>query len=250
MKAVFEGSISFGLVSIPIKLYSAVEPKMISFKLLCEKCKTPLKYKRFCPKCKKEVEWSEVVKGLKVAKDKYFVLTKEELHNIMPEKTKLIEIKQFVNAMEVDPIYYDKYYYAVPQNEMDKAYFLFHEILSLTGKAAVATFVMHEKERICLISAYKRGLLLTTLNYAYEIRDIDAIVPEAKPKLSSQEKMLAKKIIEQLESEFDINAWKDTFAEELKKLIKAKLEGKEIVMKEKEKPKAKTLLEALKASVK
>lgn len=250
MKAIWQGSISFGLVSIPVKLYSASEPRVVSFKLLCSKCKSPLHYKRFCPKCHKEIEWTDVIKGLKVAKDKYFALTKEELESIRPEKTKFIEIKQFVDKSQVDPIYYDKYYYCVPQHEKDKAYFLFREILSLTGKVAIATIIMKEKEHVCMISTYKNGLLLTTLVYAYEIRDINQLIGEAKPKLTVQEKNLAMKLIRQMESDFHISAFKDTFAEELKNLIKMKMEGKEIKAKPIEKRKVKTLLDALKASVK
>lgn len=250
MKAVWSGSIAFGLVNIPVKLYTVAEPKIIGFKILCNKCKTPLKYKRYCPKCQKEIEWSNVIKGLEISKGKLVALSKDELEKIKPEKSDVIEIKEFVDRTDIDQIYIDKHYYAIPEKEKEKAYFLFQEILSLLSKVAIGTFVMHEKERICVISAYKNGLLLTTLNYAYEIRDMENFeVLKERPKIHKEELKLAEQLIEKMSGEFHIDGYKDMFAEELKKLIKHKLEGKAIDIKRKSAERKKSLIEALKASV-
>jgi len=252
MKSVWDGSISFGLVNIPVKLYSAVEQQAIGFRLLHKKCDTPLKYKRWCPKCKKEVEWENVVKGLEIKKGEFFVLTKKKLEKLKPEKTSTIDIIEIIDAQQIDPIFFDKHYFAAPQMDKEKAYFLFKEVLQSTAKTAIGRFVMREKEYVCAIESYKKGLLLTTLNYAYEIRDINKIEALKKaPALKKEELKLAKELINKLyEEEFDIKKFKDTFAEELKKVIKKIAKGEKIKGAKVEKPeKKKKLMEALKASI-
>ena len=222
MKAVWKGAIAFGLVNIPIKLYSVAEPKAISFRLLCGKCHSPLRYKRWCDKCKKEVSWENVVKGIEYAKGKYFVVTKDVLRKLKPEKSDLIEIMFFIDKGSVDPIYVGKRYYVVPDKAGEKAYFLLKEVLQATAKIAVGKFVMKEKQYLCIIESYKQGLLLTTLNYAYEVRSIEDIEElKVSPKLSKKELMLAKELIKKLyEEEFDIAEIKDEFAEQLEEMIK------------------------------
>lgn len=253
MKSVWNGSISFGLVNIPIKLYSAVESQTLGFRILHKKCNTPLKYKRWCPKCKKEVEWENVVKGLEISKDNFFVLTKEKLEKLKPEKTNKIEIIKIIDAKQIDPIYFDHHYYVAPAKKKEKAYALFKEVLQSAAKVAIGKFVMRERQHICAIESYKKGLLLTTLNYAYEIRDINKIEQLKKaPKLKKEELKLAKQLINKLyEEEFDITEFKDTFAQELKKAIKKVAKGKKVKGIKVEKPeKKKKLMEALKASIK
>ncbi|RLE38846.1 Ku protein [Candidatus Woesearchaeota archaeon] len=254
MKAVWKGSISFGMVNIPIKLYTATEPQALGFRLLCTKCHTPLHYRRFCPKCKKEIEWEDVVKGLEIAKGKYYVLTKEKIEKLKPEKSDIIEIIEFVDMNQIHPIYFDKSYYVAPIQKKEKAYFLFKEVLQDTAKVAIGRFIMREKEYICAIESYINGLLLTTLNYAYEIRDIKKI-EELKnpPKLKEEELKLARQLINKLyEKEFDVSEFKDTFAQQLKRLIKKgiKTELIEEIKATKKHKKEPTLMEALKASIK
>lgn len=254
MKSVWNGSISFGMVNIPVKLYSAVESQAISFRILHKKDKTPLQYKRWCPKCEEEVEWSDVVKGLEVRKGQYYVLSKKELEKLRPEKTNAIEIIQFIDAHQIDPIYFDKNYFTAPVNEKEKAYFLFKEVLESTAKVAVGRFVMKEKEYVCAIQSYKKGLLLTTLNYEYEIRDINKIPELSKDiKLKDEELKLAKQLINKMyDKEFDISDFKDSFAEELKEVLKKKEKGELIKIKEGKAKKVtkKNLVDALKASLK
>jgi DNA end-binding protein Ku len=250
MKSILSGSISFGLVNIPIKLYSAVQHHAVNFKLVHKKDSSPIKYKRYCEKENKEVEWKDIAKGIEISKGKFIVLSKEEIQKFKPAKSDLIEVIKFIDAKHLDPIYFNNHYFMAPRKEKDKAYFLFREVLQSTSKIAIARFVMREKEYVCVISSYKNGLLLSTLNYAYEIKDIKQI-EELKnpPKLRKEELVLAKELINKLYfSEFDISEFKDTFLEQLKASIKQKEEGKVIIIKPK--VKTKNLVEALKASLK
>ena len=144
MKSVWNGSLAFGLVNIPVNLYSAVEQQTPGFTLLCSKCHTPLHYKRWCKKCDKEVKWADVVKGIELGKNKYFVLTKEKLAKLKPEKTSTIDIVEFVDLLQIDPIYFNKHYFVVPDKTKEKAYFLFQEVLSSAAKVAIGKFVMKE----------------------------------------------------------------------------------------------------------
>ena len=253
MKSIWNGSLSFGLVNIPVKMYSAVEAKAVSFRLLHKKHNAPIHFKRWCDECKKEVKWDEIVKGLEVAKDQYYIFTKEELKSIRPERTNSIDIIKIIDSHQLDPIYFDNHYYLGPEKKKEKPFFLFKEILQETAKAAVGRFVMREKEYICIVTAYRKGMLLTTLNYAYEIRDIDALEElKSGPKFRKEEQELAKQLINKIyDKNFDIAEYKDTFAEELKKLIKKKEKGEpiEIVEAEKEETSEENLVEALKASL-
>jgi DNA end-binding protein Ku len=247
MKAVWSGSLAFGLVNVPVKLYSAINPKELGFRILCSDCNTPLRYKRWCPKCKKEVAWEKVVKGLEVSKGVIVPITKEKLEKLKPEKSDVADIIEFIDQHAIDPIYYNKHYYIAPAKEKEKAYFLLKEVMQAAAKGAVGKIVMREKEHACYIESYKSGMLLTTLNYSYEIRNISQI-PELKikPALKKEEEELAKELIKKYyKSKFDIKEFKDTFSEKLLGLVK----GKKLRAAPKvEKPKS--LMQALKASVK
>ena len=251
-RAIWKGSISFGLVNIPIKIYSATKPKEVEFHMVCGKCGTPLQYKRWCPTCKKEVAWNEIKRGFKVSKDKWVIIEKEELEKIKLPTTKTIEIQHFVDAAQIDPIHYQKSYFIVPDEAGLKAYSLFVEALRIANKAAIGRVVLKNKEYLVALRPFKKGLVMHVLYYLGEVRDIDKL-PELERLVvvSKEELELAKALISKLtESEFDLSKFKDRYAEALKKLIKAKIEGKEFVTKAKEEVKeAKSLMEALKASV-
>jgi DNA end-binding protein Ku len=253
MKAIWTGSLSFGLVNIPIRLYAAVEAQSKGFRLLHKKDKVPIQYKRWCPKHKQEVGWGDIVKGLEIEKNKFYVFEKEELEQLKPKKTDEVEIIEFIDAWQIDPIYYDHHYFIGPDSEKERAYFLFKQVMEQCAKAAVGRFVLHEKEYVCAIESYKEGLLLTTLNYAHEIRDIQSIdFLKDAPALKSQEVTLAMQLIEKLQKkEFDITEFEDTYIEELKKLVKKKAKGAfiEVKYKPKKEKKEKNLIEALKASL-
>ncbi len=249
MRPVWKGSISFGLVSIPIKLITAIESKSTGFRLLDRKDKTPIRYIRWNPKKERAVPWEDIVKGLEVSKNKYYVIDKEQLERIKPEKTDHIDIKEFVDAQQLDPIYFNSHYYVLPERKKEKTYFLFKEVLQQTAKVAIGRFVMREREYVCAIESYKKGMLLTTLNYGYEIREINK-QEELKnpPKLEKKGMELAKQLMDKLyEEKFDVNKFKDTFEQELEKMLKKK--GKKVTVKE-TKIKRENLVEALKASLK
>ncbi len=252
MRALFTGTITFGLVSIPIKMYSATEEKEIKFHNLCPHCLSPLKNKRWCPTCEKEVSWQEVKKGFKVSKEKWVVLEKEELERIKLPSTRTIEILQFVDISQIDPIFFEKSYYLVPQEGGAKAYSLFVEALRLSNKAAIGRVVLRNKEYIVAIRPFKKGLVMHILYYAGEIRDIEKLKELQHLVVVSKEELeLAKLLISKMTTEeFDVTKFRDRYTEALKELIKAKVEGREFEMKQEEKAvEAKSLMEALRASV-
>jgi DNA end-binding protein Ku len=250
-RSVWNGSISLGLVNIPVKLYKATKDKVVEFNVLCAKCHSPLEYKRWCPNCKKEVAWEEVVKGYKVSKDKYIVLTKEELESISLKTIKAIEIIEFVDAGQIDPLFVSKNYYIVPQEGGEKAYTLFKQVLELTGKVAIGKVVMRNKEYLVAIRPYQKGMLLSILHYKDEIMPMENLEElEKLVVVKESELKLAKALIEKLSGEFDLEKYSDEYSKALKALIEKKLEGKEIEVKEEEKKEEQVdLLEALKASV-
>ena len=252
MKSIWKGYIAFGLVNIPIKLYSAVEAKKTDFKLVHKSCKTPIHYKRWCSYHDMEVQWEDIEKGIEIGKDDYFLITKEEIEKLKPEKSDFMEVIEFIDSDQIDSIYFEKHYFAAPESNKEKAYFLFKEILQATAKVAIGKIVMRENEYVCMIKSYKRGLLLTTLNYSYQIRDIDEIEElKDEVKLQKNEIELANELINKLYKEdFDIVQFKDTFSEKLKVKIKERLEGKEVILdKPKVEEEKQTLIEALKASI-
>ncbi len=253
MKSIWNGSISFGLVNIPVKLYSAIESKAFSFRMLDKKSNSPIKYKRISEKTGKEVPWPDIVKGIEISKGKFFVPTKEQLEAIKPEKSDTIDIVEFVDQDQIDPVYFNSHYYIGPAKEKEKTYFLFREILQTTARTALGRFVMREKEYVCTIKAYKEGLLLTTLNYSYEVRDIKSVdALQSAPKIGEPELKLAHELINKLyNTQFNIEQFKDTFAEEMEKIMKKAAKGEVIEASKATKKvrKEDNLIAALKASL-
>ncbi len=255
MKSMWKGSIAFGLVNIPVKLYSAVEERPLKMRLLHKDTLSPIRYKRWCDDCTHEVAQNEIVKGVEVSKDHYVVVTEEELQSIVPEKSTAIQIVAFIHSHQIDPIYFNAHYYAGPEKEKEKPYFLFRNVLRQTAKTAIGHVVMRDKEHICVIEAYRQGLLLTMLNYNYEIRDIRRIDGLAEePKISTEEMDLAQQLIDQITvDEFDITRFHDTFEESLERLVEKKARGETISVHKQHEPlklQEENLIEALKASLK
>lgn len=260
MKSIWKGSISFGLVTIPVRLYSAVQEHAIGFTLLHNKCHTPIFYKRWCEHCKKEVAWPDVVKGLKQESGSYAILTQEKLKALKPKTTDTISVIEFVSADQIEPIYLEHHYYLAPEKKGEKSFFLFQAALEKSGKVAIGMFVMREKQYLCVINPYENTMLLTTLNYAYEIRSL-AEVPNLKEqpqKLQATELKLAQDLIQALsKKKFNLEQFKDTFAQQLKAALKSTKKEK-ISKKKKEKTPApikkqkeeSSLMTALRASLK
>jgi len=246
MKAIWKGSIALALVNIPVKVYSAIAPKEVSFRLLCGKCGTPLKYKRYCPKCKREVVWQEVKHGLEISKGKYIIIDEAKLKKIKPEKTDLIEIIAFLDESQIDPIYYSTPYWVVPEKKHAKAYFLLYQSMQLLAKVALVRWVMSHKEHIGLLKPYKGVLLLRGLHYAYEIKKPAFPELAERIKINKKELELSVQLIKKfIKEEVNLEKFKDTFVTKLKQLILGKIKPKEEV-----KPKPEKLLKALEASLK
>jgi DNA end-binding protein Ku len=224
MRSLWTGSISFGLVNIPIKLYSAVQSSSLDLDMLDKKDHSNIQFKRVNEKTGKEVAWENIVKGYKVD-DQYVILSDEDFKKASPEQTKTIDINEFVELEEIPPIYYDSSYYIEPEKNGGKAYVLLRDSLSKAKKTALGTFVLRNKENLCLISPSDKILILHKIRFAEEIRSAEDIkVPEAR--ISAAEVQMATKLIDQLTGEFNISKYKDTYTETLLKFIKAKAKGK------------------------
>jgi DNA end-binding protein Ku len=253
MKSIWSGSVSFGMVNIPVKLYSTVEHAASpGFKLLHAEDKSPIEYRKFCKKQDAEVPWSEIVKGLEVEPGSFFLFTKEELASLRPEKSDTIEIVEFVPPEEIERLYLDAHYYIGPEKKKEKAFFIFARALKESRKNAIGRFVMREKEYTCAIAPYEEGLLLSTLNYSYELRSVKGVgnitdTVEIKP----QEMDLAVQLIDKLSTvHFDISQYNDEFAEHLRQAIKKRdRKGLVIIEKEKAETSDDNLVDALKQSL-
>jgi len=249
MRSIWTGSISFGLVNIPIKLYSAVESSSLNLDMLDRKDHSNIQFKRVNEKTGREVAWENIVKGYKID-NQYVVLSDEDFKKASPEKTKTIDIAEFVEIEEVPPIYYDSSYYLEPEKNGGKAYVLLRDALVKSKKAALGTFVLRNKENLCLLASSDKILVLHKIRYEDEIRSTEDIkVPESK--ISNAEIQMATKLIDQLTGKFDVSKYKDTYTETLLKFIKAKAKGKKFTP-----PKmhvvhsgSKDLMEELKASL-
>lgn len=254
---IWSGSISFGLVTVPVKLFPATEDKQFSFNQLCPEGHR-IKYKRWCPVEEKEISYSDIQKGYEIEKDNYVVVEKKDLDKIRLKTTKSIDIKEFVEAKELDPILVEKSYYVAPDTKHgnDKAYSLLVKVMSDTNKIAIGKTILRDKENIVALRPYQRGIVMHVLRYLDEVRPTDEIpeitdAAKQRSKLESEEVSLAKMLVEKFSSkELDLSEYHDTYAEELEKLIDAKRKGKPIVAKPETKQKAPPdLLEALKASM-
>jgi DNA end-binding protein Ku len=251
MRSIWSGSISFGLVNIPVKLNSAVEASEgLDFDMLSKKDLAPIRYARIDSKTGKEVPWKDIVKGFQYTKGKYVVVTDEDFAKASPEKSKTIDIIQFVKEEEIDPIFYEKPYYLIPDKGADKSYQLLIKALEETKTVGLAEFMLRNRMHICALKAYDGVLLLNQMRYHEEIREVPE-VDKKGTKISPKEIQLATKLIHQLTEAFDPAAFKDTYVSELKKVIKAKAAGKDIHIAEPKRTTAtvKDLMEVLKQSL-
>jgi DNA end-binding protein Ku len=259
-RAIWKGSISFGLVNIPIQVFSATQKEeYASFNQLCDKGHK-IKYKKWCPVEEREVPWSEIKKGYEITSSDYVVLEKEEIENIKLKTTNTVEVKEFIESEEFDPIFIEKNYYVGPdagkkKSETSiKAYALFVKILHETGKIAIGKVVLREREQLVALRAYQRGLVMHQLKYLDEIRPMDEIGGlESLQKIDAKELSLGKALVDNLTTDkFDPGQYSDTYAKELEKIIEAKSKGEKVTINEVEKTAEETtdIIEALKASLK
>lgn len=252
MRPSWKGSLTFGLVDIQIELYSAIQPHSIGFKLLHSKCHTPISYLRWCSHCKQEVAWEEIDKGIQLKDGTFFVITPENLKKLRPKKTDNIAILEFVDTQSIDAVLYDKHYYVIPSKTPYHAFFLFTAALTDVGKTAIGQFVLRDKQYICAIRPYKNILLLTTLNYSYEVKKLAQMNELESPKIEAKELKLAELLMSKLsKKKFDMTQYKDSFALELVKKITELKKGVTVLKKEKEIKQVKpvSLMKALEASL-
>ena len=253
MKAIWTGAIGFGLVNIPVKLYSASQHSELDLDMLDKKDHSHIHFKRVNEQTGREVPWANIVKGYKYKND-YVILSDEDFANASPKKSSVIEIDNFVDEKEIESIYFENPYYLVPEKSGLKAYTLFREALEKSEKAGVGSFVLRNKEHLCVLKPMENVIVLNTIRYAEEIRDTAELSIPKTTKPKAAELKMALTLIDQLTSKFDVSKFKDTYKAELLKLIHAKAKGKDT---KSEYPKLKVshrknqdLMEQLKASLK
>lgn len=224
MRAIWKGNIVFGLINIPIKLFSATQSSSLDLDMLDKKDHAPIKFKRVNEYSGKEVEWANIVKGYK-HNDDYVILEDEDFEDAAPEKTKMIEIENFVELKSVDPVYYENTYYIEPDKGGVKAYWLLYKALEKTGKAGLGRFVLRTNENLCLIRPMANVLSAQKIRFPEEIRSAGELSFE-QATLGKKEMEMAMALIKEYTSPFDIKSYHNSYTEALLKIIKAKAAGK------------------------
>jgi len=227
-RAIWSGSISFGMVSIPVKLYGATESKDISFHLVHATCGTRLKQVRWCPTDEVEVPWNETVRGYEYAKDEYVTLTDKDFEKLPLPSRHTIDLTAFVKATEIDPVYYERSYFLAPEERAEKAYALLLQALDKKGLTALATITIRKKEQLCALRPRDGVVMLETLFYPDEVR-LEHGVDLDRTRVSERELEMAFTLIELLRKPFEPEEYHDHYREALARLIDAKLEGREVV---------------------
>src|SRR6476659_6477896 len=231
-RAIWSGSISFGLLNVPVKLYSAVARRDISLREIRESDGTRIRHRRVAEGTDEEVPYENIVKAFEVTAGNYVPLSKDEMASLGPEKSRAIEVQDFVDLDEIDPIYFDSPYYLGPAEGAEKAYSLLAEAMEKSGKVAIARFVFRNKEHLATIRPSDGVLTLTTMRFADEVvapSELEDVLPTEKPKVAKREVEMAKQLIESLTRDFDPGAYRDEYREELLAMIERKAEGKELV---------------------
>ncbi|GFN23805.1 MAG: Ku protein [Thermoanaerobacteraceae bacterium] len=251
MRPLWKGAISFGLVYIPVKLYRATESNGVKFNYLHAKCKTPIRYRRYCPYCQVEVPLEEIVRGYEYEKGKYVVLREEDLEDLPREATRTINLLDFVDLREIDPVYFDRSYYLTPADGGQKAYALLWEALKATGKIGIAKVALRNKTSLAAVRVYDKSLMLNTMIYPEELRSVGELAElKYEVRLETKEVEMAVTLINTLTAEFRPEKYTDEYRQALRKLVEAKIAGQEVeVPARPEAHKVVDLMEALKASI-
>jgi len=252
MRPLWNGSISFGLVNIPVRLYSGTNPREgIDLDMLHKDDHSPIRYARICRKDGEEVPWDDIVKGYEYRDGDYVVLTKKDLEGIDIKKTQTLDIQQFVNETDIDIRYFEKPYYLEPVKGGEKAYALLRLSLEKSGKLALAKFVMHQREHVAVIKPLGRALVLEQMRFPTDVRQPTELHFPTDSGVTAKEFEMAAKLIKQETKPFIAEDLHDTYTEELEEMIKAKTKGKKLpkATKAPEKTSSKDLMSALKASL-
>jgi len=254
-RAIWSGTISFGLLNVPVRMYSAVARRSIALREIRESDSARIKHRRVAEGTDEEVPYEKIVKAYELSPGQYVPLGKDEMAALAPEKTRAIDVQDFVDIEEIDPMYFDSPYYLGPAEGAEKAYSLLAAAMESSGKAAIARFVFRNKEHLSAIRPIDGVLTLTTMRFHDEVvppSELDDALPDKKPKVAKREREMAEQLIDQLSTSFQPESYRDEYREQLLALIERKAEGKEIVAPEAEEPeatKAPDLMAALEESI-
>jgi DNA end-binding protein Ku len=255
-RAIWSGSVSFGLLNVPVKLYSAVARRSIGLREIREADGARIRHRRVAEGTDEEVPYEKIVKAFEISKDNYVPLTKAELEALAPEKSRAIEVQDFVDLDEIDPIYFDSPYYLGPADGAERAYSLLARAMEGSGKVAIARFVFRNKEHLAALRPADGVLTLTTMRFADEVvppSDLEDALPAEKPKVAKREVEMAEQLIDSLTRRFDPMAYRDEYREQLLALIERKAEGEDVLSapaaEEPEPTKAPDLMAALEQSI-
>jgi DNA end-binding protein Ku len=228
MKAIWKGAISFGLVNIPVRLYSAIESDRPGFHLLYKKDLSRIRYKRVSETTGQEVPFDQIVRGFPLDNDRYVTISDEELEQASPEKSATLDIQAFVPENQIESLYFDRPYYLEPEKSAAKPYALLREALGKSGKVGICQFVLRDKEHLSALKIHGEVMVLNSLRFAGEIRATTDLALPQNQVVSQKEVSLAERLIEELSEDFKPEHYKDTYSEDLKKLIDAKAKGQKI----------------------
>jgi DNA end-binding protein Ku len=225
---VWKGYITFGLITIPVRLYTAARTERVSFNQIHGVCGSRIKQQTFCPHCDRVVERSELVKGYEVEKDRYVIVNDEEVKQVAPPSSDNMEISEFVKAQGIDPIYFDASYFMVAEEAGKKAYHLLLETMRKSGYSAIAKITMHQREYTVVVRPNENGLLLHTMFYPEEVREVPEFRRDENVTVRPQEVELAEKLVEGLATDFDPSKYQDEYQGRLMQMIEAKRDGQSV----------------------
>jgi DNA end-binding protein Ku len=231
-RAIWSGTISFGLLNVPVKLYSAVARRDVALRQIRESDGARIRNRRVAEGTDEEVPYEEIVKAFEIAPDRYVPLSRDELEALAPERTRAIEVQDFVELDQIDPIYFDSPYYLGPAQGAEKAYSLLAAAMQRSGRVAIARFVFRNKEHLAALRPSEGVLTLTTMRFADEVvppAELGDVLPAEPPKPGRREVEMAERLIDSLSTEFDPGAYRDEYREQLLGLIERKAEGEEVV---------------------
>jgi len=229
VRSLWKGSISFGLVNIPVRLYAAIEEKSVRFNLLHRECRTPIKYQKICPHCGREVSQDEIVKGYPYDRGRYVILDDEDFENLPVPTARQVQILDFTDLAEIDPVYYDRTYYLEPDEGAEKPYALLRRAMVETRRVAIAKVALRSRESLACVRVYHQALVMETMYYPDEIRSIERLRGIAQePPLSEREVAMATQLVENLTDSFDPGKYRDEYREALLALIERKVQGEAV----------------------
>lgn len=236
MRSIWSGSLAFGLINIPVKVYSASEERALKFRMLEKHGHCPISYAKVCRGTNKEVPYADIVKGYEYQKGDYVILTDEDFKKVSPKKTKTIDIVQFAKEEEIEAEFIDKPYFLEPDKQAEKAYVLLRDALKRSGKVGIAKWVLRAKEHIAMVRPEGNALMLVGLRYAEEVRSPKGLDIPAKASYNKRELDMAITLIDQLEEHFKAENFEDTYTKELEKIIARKAKGKPVKIQKGEEP--------------